>query len=308
MTLDVDAARDGRRRPRGASSASASSELAEGICDVVNAKMAQAIRTLTVEQGIEPRDFALVAFGGAGPMHAAFLARELEIARGHRAAPTPARSPPGACCETRDPPGLQPRRTSRRSRDADRADARRGARASSRREGFAALDRGGRRAPTRAACEHALDIRYVGPGVHADRSRSTGAGEPLRDGLRRRALERASTRRTRRATATPTPARRSSSSSCARRRSATSAAPSRRARRRSAAPDAVPPRARSASSTGAALRRADRRAATTSPPGAVVEGPAIVDGAHRDDGRAARAHACAVDAFGALVVASGEEA
>jgi N-methylhydantoinase A len=54
--------------------------LAEGILDVIDAKMAQAIRTLTVAQGIEPRDFALVAFGGAGPMHAAFLAEELEIA------------------------------------------------------------------------------------------------------------------------------------------------------------------------------------------------------------------------------------
>ncbi len=54
-------------------------EMAEGIIDVINAKMAQAIRTLTVEQGIEPRDFALVAFGGAGPMHAAFLAQELGI-------------------------------------------------------------------------------------------------------------------------------------------------------------------------------------------------------------------------------------
>jgi N-methylhydantoinase A len=54
-------------------------ELAEGICDVINAKMAQAIRTLTVEKGIEPRDFALVAFGGAGAMHATFLAHELEI-------------------------------------------------------------------------------------------------------------------------------------------------------------------------------------------------------------------------------------
>jgi N-methylhydantoinase A len=53
--------------------------MAEGICDVVNAKMAQAIRTLTVEKGIEPRDFSIVAFGGAGAMHAAFLARELEI-------------------------------------------------------------------------------------------------------------------------------------------------------------------------------------------------------------------------------------
>ena len=54
-------------------------QLAEGILDVINLKMAQAIRKLTVERGIEPRDFALVAFGGAGPMHAAFLAMELEI-------------------------------------------------------------------------------------------------------------------------------------------------------------------------------------------------------------------------------------
>ncbi|SPL98228.1 N-methylhydantoinase A [[Actinomadura] parvosata subsp. kistnae] len=53
--------------------------LAEGICDVANAKMAQAIRTLTVEHGVEPREFALVAFGGAGAMHAAFIARELGI-------------------------------------------------------------------------------------------------------------------------------------------------------------------------------------------------------------------------------------
>ena len=53
--------------------------LAEGICDVANAKMAQAIRNITVDRGIEPREFSLVAFGGAGPMHAAFLARELEI-------------------------------------------------------------------------------------------------------------------------------------------------------------------------------------------------------------------------------------
>ena len=48
---------DGRRSPRGSST-------------IVNAKMAEAIRTITVEQGIDPRDFALVAFGGAGPMHA----------------------------------------------------------------------------------------------------------------------------------------------------------------------------------------------------------------------------------------------
>jgi N-methylhydantoinase A len=78
MTLDVDAA---RRAARGLGDELGleAIELAEGICDVINAKMAQAIRTLTVEKGIEPRDFALVAFGGAGPMHAAFLADELEV-------------------------------------------------------------------------------------------------------------------------------------------------------------------------------------------------------------------------------------
>jgi N-methylhydantoinase A len=54
-------------------------QMAEGICDVANAKMAQAIRNITVDRGIEPREFSLVAFGGAGPMHAVFIARELEI-------------------------------------------------------------------------------------------------------------------------------------------------------------------------------------------------------------------------------------
>ncbi|GAB3509498.1 hydantoinase/oxoprolinase family protein [Amycolatopsis cihanbeyliensis] len=53
--------------------------MAEGMCDVANAKMAQAIRTITVSRGVEPREFDLVAFGGAGPMHAAFIARELGI-------------------------------------------------------------------------------------------------------------------------------------------------------------------------------------------------------------------------------------
>lgn len=52
---------------------------AEGVLAIVNANMADAMRTITVKQGIDPRDFALVAFGGAGPMHAAWLAEELDI-------------------------------------------------------------------------------------------------------------------------------------------------------------------------------------------------------------------------------------
>ena len=53
--------------------------MAQGVVDVVNAKMADAIRTITVRRGIDPRDFALVAFGGAGPAQAAALAAELQI-------------------------------------------------------------------------------------------------------------------------------------------------------------------------------------------------------------------------------------
>jgi N-methylhydantoinase A len=54
-------------------------ELAEGMLAIINARMADAMRTITVKQGIDPRGFALVAFGGAGPMHAVWLAEELEI-------------------------------------------------------------------------------------------------------------------------------------------------------------------------------------------------------------------------------------
>jgi N-methylhydantoinase A/oxoprolinase/acetone carboxylase beta subunit len=46
---------------------------------VVNAEMLRALRVVSVERGHDPRDFALVAFGGAGPLHACSLAEELEI-------------------------------------------------------------------------------------------------------------------------------------------------------------------------------------------------------------------------------------
>ena len=56
-------------------------ELAEQALDVTHFVMAEAIRELTVERGLHPKDFAIVAFGGAGPLHAAFLADELEVER-----------------------------------------------------------------------------------------------------------------------------------------------------------------------------------------------------------------------------------
>jgi N-methylhydantoinase A/oxoprolinase/acetone carboxylase beta subunit len=54
-------------------------ELAEGIVRVANANMERAIRVVSVERGHDPRAFTLVAFGGAGGMHACDLAQALEI-------------------------------------------------------------------------------------------------------------------------------------------------------------------------------------------------------------------------------------
>jgi N-methylhydantoinase A len=52
----------------------------EDVVEVVNAEMLRALRVVSVERGHDPREFALVAFGGAGPLHACALAEELEIA------------------------------------------------------------------------------------------------------------------------------------------------------------------------------------------------------------------------------------
>ncbi|MDQ3533923.1 MAG: hydantoinase/oxoprolinase family protein [Actinomycetota bacterium] len=54
-------------------------ETAHGIVRVANAEMVRALRVISVQRGLDPREFALVAFGGAGPMHACALAEELSI-------------------------------------------------------------------------------------------------------------------------------------------------------------------------------------------------------------------------------------
>ena len=56
-------------------------ELAQGVIDVVNNNMEQAIRLISVERGYDPRDFTLFCFGGAGGLHAATLARGLGMRR-----------------------------------------------------------------------------------------------------------------------------------------------------------------------------------------------------------------------------------
>ena len=54
-------------------------EAAEGVVTLLNANMANAIRSRTVQKGIDPRDFSLVAFGGAGPLHGAEVAGMLGV-------------------------------------------------------------------------------------------------------------------------------------------------------------------------------------------------------------------------------------
>jgi N-methylhydantoinase A/oxoprolinase/acetone carboxylase beta subunit/N-methylhydantoinase B/oxoprolinase/acetone carboxylase alpha subunit len=56
-------------------------ECAAGIVRVAEAEMLRALRVMTIERGIDPRGFALMGFGGAGPLHAAAMAQELGVTR-----------------------------------------------------------------------------------------------------------------------------------------------------------------------------------------------------------------------------------
>lgn len=56
-------------------------ETSRGVIRIVTANMVKAIRAISIERGYDPKDFSLLAFGGAGPLHAAGVARELEISR-----------------------------------------------------------------------------------------------------------------------------------------------------------------------------------------------------------------------------------
>jgi len=80
MVLDLEAARDAIGR-LAAKLGLQPLAAAAGIIRIVNNQMAINLRLALYEQGQDPRRFALVAFGGAGPIHAAYLARELHIPR-----------------------------------------------------------------------------------------------------------------------------------------------------------------------------------------------------------------------------------
>ncbi|HEX9967973.1 MAG TPA: hydantoinase/oxoprolinase family protein, partial [Solirubrobacterales bacterium] len=80
VRLDVEAARKATAT-LAASLGIGELEAAEGIVRVANQEMLRALRVVTVERGVDPRRFALMPFGGAGPMHAAELAAELGVDR-----------------------------------------------------------------------------------------------------------------------------------------------------------------------------------------------------------------------------------
>ena len=77
-TLDVEGARNAVRG-LGEKLGLGMEATAEAILAVVNQRMAGRIRLMSIERGLDPRDFALVAFGGAGPMHGGALIREVGV-------------------------------------------------------------------------------------------------------------------------------------------------------------------------------------------------------------------------------------
>ncbi|HEX6381148.1 MAG TPA: hydantoinase B/oxoprolinase family protein, partial [Acidimicrobiia bacterium] len=78
--LDSDAARKALHDALGSGPEASAEELASGVVAVVDAAMEQAVRAVTVERGVDPAGLALVAFGGAGPLHACALADALGMA------------------------------------------------------------------------------------------------------------------------------------------------------------------------------------------------------------------------------------
>ncbi|GAA3103504.1 hydantoinase/oxoprolinase family protein [Pseudonocardia yunnanensis] len=75
ITLDVDAARNAVGKVAEAMGLPTPEAAAAGIVDIVNENMLGGLRLVSVQQGFDPRDFALVAFGGAGPLHANALGK-----------------------------------------------------------------------------------------------------------------------------------------------------------------------------------------------------------------------------------------
>jgi len=81
MHLNVEAAWEAIRREIAEPLGLTVEKAAAGIIDVINATMVKGMRYVSVERGYDPREFIVVAFGGAGPLHATALAAELDVPR-----------------------------------------------------------------------------------------------------------------------------------------------------------------------------------------------------------------------------------
>ncbi|WP_066414361.1 hydantoinase/oxoprolinase family protein [Halorubrum aethiopicum] len=81
LSLDAEAARDALAGLAEEAGMDGPLAAARGVHRVANANMTRAIRSVTVERGHDPRRFGLVAFGGAGPMHAIAIAESLDVGR-----------------------------------------------------------------------------------------------------------------------------------------------------------------------------------------------------------------------------------
>jgi N-methylhydantoinase A len=79
MRLDFDAAREAIRREIAAPLELSVEQAADGIVRIAAASMSSVVKRVTTDRGLDARDFPMVAFGGAGPLHASFVARELHV-------------------------------------------------------------------------------------------------------------------------------------------------------------------------------------------------------------------------------------
>jgi N-methylhydantoinase A len=81
MPLDLDAALTAIEKHLAGPLRLGGTEAAAGVVRLADVKMALAVRSITTERGLDPREYALVAYGGGGPLHAVAIARELGIPR-----------------------------------------------------------------------------------------------------------------------------------------------------------------------------------------------------------------------------------
>ena len=149
-------------------------EAAQAVVDIANENMANAIRVLSIDRGLDPREYALVAFGGAGPLHAADIAAKMGMTRvvdpGLSRADLGVR---GADRRAEDHPGLEQALPLRRHRREDRRRALRrpwstAALDQLRREGFAG----------EPEIERSISMRYWGQNYEQDVPMPPGAVTP----------------------------------------------------------------------------------------------------------------------------------